>query len=95
MEIIIILAYLICFLIGDFIGKADSQKNITLTMIRYNLLFTYMIMGFIFIILVIGMHANNVNNAVMAFLILGLGLGFEKGQGNLDDFNWFSKQYDK
>jgi len=91
MEILIFLVYLIFFLIGDFIGKADKRDNIDMTTVQDNIVFSLSMLGFIFITLAIGIYFKNINNSVMSFLLLGLGLGFEKGQGKFDDFSWLLK----
>lgn len=95
MEILILLTYIALFLIGDLMGKRGNKNNISLEEIKNNIVCTTVILSSIFIILAIGINLNNINNSTMAFLILGLGLGFEKGQGNFADFSWLLKSNNK
>lgn len=80
---------------GDFIGSRINKSNISLSEIENNIICTALILCTIFVILFNGIKLNDINNSTMAFLILGLGLGFEKGQGNFANFSWLLNSNNK
>lgn len=88
MEILILLMYLLFFLIGDFLGKNANKNNIGLEVIKDNICLTRSALFSIFMVLAIGIYFNNIANSTMSLLILGLGFGFEKGQGKFAADSW-------